>query len=420
MDTSPRPKQIPGFYYDEVKRRYFRIAHAASGGQYTLSSISKRRRTEKLVAEEEKLASTRAKQVGTRKRLHLPNVQALVMSQELGSHRSSRQEMVQSGLFRNIPSRARLLEMAGQRAKIAYDSRSQTMYFASSRFVSSHCMARDAHQPIQSFAQQIYPLTPVAPLRSCASSLSFEPETGILLGTSVGEGNRPAELFLKTDHGSRIATVDGTLWCSALRSGQSQFAVAGSTVLLYDCNTGDTSRQVVRINGKTDVMSMEFLDTHVLALGCRNGALQLFDVRTAGDRPKTMSRFTHNSPKGLGISRVKALSRDQILISGLQSSLCLYDMRFMKEDRPLVVYRGHRNEYNLNINSLEVYNDMIVAAQESSGLGLWNVGGDFLGVKCTTGQVDDVQLNLIRGTDVESDTIYTMSQGLLNEWKMGS
>lgn len=415
-------RDIPGFYYDETKKRYFKVAHAATGGQHTASALVKRRRLERDSQLERHRETSRAENLSRVRRLKRVAADALLHGRSVAEvPRLLNQVRLFSQGLEVDPARSRLLNPAGHRTKIAYNAPMQELYVAASRFIEAHTMS--CHSGEEQFGNlahdsQIRRMMPIAPLRSAASSLTFR--DGLLLGTSVGEAHRPAEVIIKTAQGGKISTIDGTLWCSAIQPDSARFAAAGSSVLLYDSLRTDDARQEIKIKGHTDVMSMDFLDNNVLCLGCRNGAVQLYDVRTSN--PSTSPRFNNVKAisKGgqtarVGISRVHALGSQSLIVSGLQNTLHTYDIRYLKADMPFVTFLGHKNEYDMSLNSLGVCGDLLVVAQESCNAKLWDLSGEYLGSKQTECQIDD--LVFPQAKSEEHDTMWTMSKGRLDQWR---
>lgn len=81
----------------------------------------------------------------------------------------------------------------------------------------------------------------------------------------------------------------------------------------------------------TDVFALEFLSDNpsVLLSGGRRGIIDITDLRV----PKFGSQadtITHPS----SITHIRQLDAHRILVSGLNSSLCQYDLRFRKLDSP--------------------------------------------------------------------------------------
>jgi hypothetical protein len=75
-----------------------------------------------------------------------------------------------------------------------------------------------------------------------------------------------------------------------------------------------------------DVFALEFLaDNHnILLSGCRKGILNITDLRVP-----TRNSNIINHPST--INHIRQLDKNQIIVAGLNSSLCQYDLRFLGE-----------------------------------------------------------------------------------------
>lgn len=88
----------------------------------------------------------------------------------------------------------------------------------------------------------------------------------------------------------------------------------------YDDNGGKPS----------DIFALEFLPKNpfVLLSGERNSTLNLTDLRAP---TYSLMRSTNNLIHPSSISHIKSLNQHQIVVAGLNSTLCLYDLRYRKE-----------------------------------------------------------------------------------------
>ncbi|CCG83235.1 Uncharacterized protein C12G12.10 [Taphrina deformans PYCC 5710] len=406
-------RDIPGFYYDQTRKRYFKVAHTASGGQYTASSIAKRHKSEKAAERAAELSLTKAKNAASRRHLHFELGNDMILKRSIGCQpMHSMERLFAHHLHRDV-KRSRLMNTAGYRTKFAYNAESSELYVAASRFIEAHSMNEAAEDMYSAISQDamIRRMMPIAPLRSAASSLTFS--AGTLVGTSVGEGHRPAEVIIKNAYGGKIATVDGTLWCSAVRPGSNHFAAGGSTLLLYDIAGAHDTRHEVNVKGKTDIMSMDFLDANILALGCRNGSLQLHDIRTKS--PTTSVRFHHGlRGQPSAIASVRSIGPQSLVIAGLQHSLNTYDIRFLRSNGSLVSFHDHRNDYDLSVNAMAICNQILAVAQENNDIKLWKLDGENLTTLTTEHLVDD--LSFPNSSAGQHDTLWSMSYGRLEQW----
>lgn len=97
----------------------------------------------------------------------------------------------------------------------------------------------------------------------------------------------------------------------------------------------------------TDVFALEFLSDNpsILLSGGRRGILNITDLRV----PKFgLDADTIRHPSS--ITHIKQLDAHRILVSGLNSSLCQYDLRFRKIDTPTTpvprTNKKHRSRHN--------------------------------------------------------------------------
>ncbi|KAM0352776.1 hypothetical protein ACHAO7_002521 [Fusarium culmorum] len=85
---------------------------------------------------------------------------------------------------------------------------------------------------------------------------------------------------------------------------------------------------------------------NVLLAGGRQPRLWITDLRA----PQPQWSFAKHASS---ITHIKSVNPYQVLVSGLQSSMALYDVRFLSRNpratKPLLHFSGHRNEAHINI-----------------------------------------------------------------------
>lgn len=391
-------RHIPGYYFDQEKGKWFKLAHPASGGRYTASAVAKRRRTDR-----QETASQPVKSSLKASQRHSAGAYLLERSTTYAAHGLSyERDLLQARTLSLQPLETRRFALGGRPAKFVLDSLGKHVYIASARCLSVHDLDTP-HVHDRPLHQQIRTLYPVAPFRSDASSLTWDAENDILLGTTIGDGHRPAEFLIRKGHWNGPAvcrTFRGSLWCSAAAPGKPCYMAGGSETLLFD-PISDKYRQILP-TGKTDTMTAEFASQNILLTGSRNGSIQIYDVRTT-EADMTI-RLHHGSPAS-GIARLKVLSTHQFIVSGLNSSLVKYDMRYLQQGQELVCYKGHKNEYDLSLNSLVICEGMLVVAQPRREVKIWSLEGSFLRSIETNADIHDMQF-------VRND-LYTLADGAL-------
>lgn len=89
-------------------------------------------------------------------------------------------------------------------------------------------------------------------------------------------------------------------------------------------------------NHPKDVFALEFLSDNpfVLLSGGRNGVLNTSDLRVSNLSSRLAADvIIHPS----SITHIRALNSHRIIAAGLRSSLCQYDLRFLKLDKPITL-----------------------------------------------------------------------------------
>ena len=217
-------RHIPGYYFDKDKNKWFKLAHPASGGEHTASSVIKRRRTENSNKEEQHVA-----------RLRLTrdiNVANYLLDRTCG--KGSIPSIIKARSLTLQETQA--FTLGGRPSKIAIDQENRHLYIASSRFLGVHDID-DPHARDRPLHQQIRSMHPIAPFRSEVSSLTWDASHGMLIATTTGDAERPAEFLIRKGAWAGPAvcrTFKGSLWCSAASPGKASYVAGGSQIIILD------------------------------------------------------------------------------------------------------------------------------------------------------------------------------------------
>lgn len=160
----------------------------------------------------------------------------------------------------------------------------------------------------------------------------------------------------------------------------------GSTygILVLDKHSGDLSwvnfDRFPQHKSPKDVFALEFsADNHnILLSGCRKGILNFTDLRVP-----TSNSDIINHPST--ITHVRQLDKNRVIVAGLNSSLCQYDLRFLGETTnftsspqipnksfrnrritsPVVQYPGYHNDSSIHMGfDIDLETGTVAAAQE--------------------------------------------------------
>ncbi|KAJ5892197.1 uncharacterized protein N7473_008425 [Penicillium subrubescens] len=355
--------EIPGFYYDPEKKKYFKIQanHVAPpGAQYSQASV-KRKRNE----QEEQERQAHVSQRIARETVHKPSFlhHPLVgVDREIGARRVSSSE---------LQDRQASVHVSQLRCKRLHDFepwpgpwnirhvlRSPRSGILITSGVHSHQSSVSICFPDHGEEKWIYNQTMERilfqePYRLSSVSLSH---TGYLLATfdsgpggdsflaprllpnpdESGDYRWPSEFL----HPIRIRTLQ-TLWCSAAcpTGDKALFAIGTSdglhTLEGYSShwtlsqkpfpNEKANQTQGFRRHGNSShasVQAVEWLSSDVIASGLRNSTVFLYDVRT-GD---TSLRLQHSQ----SVTKIRKVDPWRIVVGG-HNSVEMYDIRFVAE-----------------------------------------------------------------------------------------
>ncbi|KAJ5143736.1 uncharacterized protein N7515_002523 [Penicillium bovifimosum] len=356
-------REIPGFYYDEDKKKYFKIEanHAAApNAQYSQQSV-KRRRIEKETREKTAQSQQRIAKETVRKATSLrhPLVNLQREMGILGFSSTARQEqrarIQASQLHRTDLHRFEPWPNTYGISHVLRNPRSGTLIASTARGAESSVSVcfPDIEGSQWTYDQTMERMLFREPYWIGSMSLS---QTGYLLATmnngpqgdtflSVHRLPEPDEggnyvwpICLSVLHPIRIrADYKMSLWSSAAQpSGSSTHFAIGTSEGLHTLEATDNSWVLYKkpYNGGTEldngkgskyrkhkksVHAVEWLSPTVIAAGQKSCRIFLHDLRSAG----SVTRLRHND----SVMDMKCMDEHRLVAAG-PSSLRMYDLRF--------------------------------------------------------------------------------------------
>ena len=176
--------------------------------------------------------------------------------------------------------------------------------------------------------------------------------------------------------------ADTTFWASSPRpyGSTTAFALATSagTRLVAEDQTGWLFESqmpflhAMRIERDSEVVAVDWLDTNTIANGFRDGGIRFWDVRSQS--PASTS-FPVQHPSA--IAHVRKLNANTILVAGIESALCSYDLRYLKAGpinrqatvsitEPYVSFASYRNKDKLGTAiGCDVYADLVAVGTDT-------------------------------------------------------
>ncbi|KAF2182864.1 hypothetical protein K469DRAFT_690588 [Zopfia rhizophila CBS 207.26] len=345
-------REIPGFYYDREKKKYFKIQASHQGprpdSKYTKDNIKQAQKEQKKA---EKLASFRIR----RKKQTFPSSIILTSPISFSLHRELGH--APRGLF-SVPTiwpRAITSGYSSQilcpEASIRYfdlDAATNSIYAAYSDCGVRRLKPRYSH-PVPDPDQDYPPAFPYSydadrgthfwSMTSQISSLNYLASSGALMVTSLGS-DRPPTINVSdpSKDGPGIAEVytpSGvtTIWTasplppasvcknSVLPTATEIVAIGASRKLITLCRGPDGAwKYEEAAKFESDVQALAWVSENTLSVGCRDSTIHIWDLRSRG----SAHVLTHTSP----VSALRATDHEtRILCSGMQDTLVLYDWR---------------------------------------------------------------------------------------------
>ncbi|KAL8952647.1 MAG: hypothetical protein Q9222_001453 [Ikaeria aurantiellina] len=411
-------RNIPGFYYDAKRRKYFKITpswHALSHGTEYSSSVvdGKIQQTKDLHRQEE---HQRRKKRNLIRRSTVSALQeelgvsgpqidrTTVWAQGIGKHNfihwpqpSSNANPMQVQYFVHDPGTGAIILSA-----------SGSIHAGNSPIVY---LPREDHDDLCDTVDGT-PWVHAKSLGPCfhseISSLSISP-TRVVLATSLGtNGTQPSisltrlldpsiisenrYLALDDNIGSIIHPHGvNTVWASAAEPSSSRgtaFAVGTSKGVILaglDAQTTTTSTQICNWTPDDDhsctpdTTSVDFWSPDTILAGLRNGKVRIWDTRSNG----TNTRFLHHPASC--VNHVRTLDENKILVAGLRHSLCVYDARFTKprpqssfspfpSSQPIFTFATYRNKDHAYPKlGLDVHRNLVAAGTDDRKVQIFDV-----------------------------------------------
>ncbi|KAI8943361.1 hypothetical protein NX059_001376 [Plenodomus lindquistii] len=367
---------IPGFYYDEAKKKYFKIQSANASRhldlRYSAENIRKRERVDKIKeAAAARVSKTRKERVV---RHHANNLTNTCIEREIGLRRTSailhrlwpnacmygyaplphiampRPTRTTVRYFQHDPTDSYLFAVHGDNL-VAWHAPLHSLDEASTEDGSQSVQSTEPYATAftgsesHSSNSSMYTLedrsNEVALMTSPVSSLNLVPGTGALVVTTYGS-HSPAVVHLSDPVRGQIIVSQqytpkdcSTIWDSAPRREHfesstsrvstmiEQVAVATETSLLMFTRNLSWDFKFALQNVESPLLSVDWLDYNTVAMGCRNGKVLLYDDRANG----SSHILTHPNT----VTKIKrADDRTRVICAGLNNTMHLYDIRMAR------------------------------------------------------------------------------------------
>lgn len=161
-----------------------------------------------------------------------------------------------------------------------------------------------------------------------------------------------------------------TFWGSTAHPTSGDFALAsthGTFLIKASQATWTVSRGQ---KFRSEVITVDWLDTNTILNGLRNSTVKLWDARIGGPEG-TRSRIQHPS----SVTHIRSLNSRMVVVAGLKSHLCIYDMRFLRKTgftKPYIDYPSYRKEAGQVGGGFDVCKGVIAASTDDGSVQLFD------------------------------------------------
>ncbi|KAI4212045.1 MAG: hypothetical protein LQ351_005227 [Letrouitia transgressa] len=125
------------------------------------------------------------------------------------------------------------------------------------------------------------------------------------------------------------------------------------------------------IGSKSDALSVDYQDHNVILSGYRNGLVRLWDTRSQA----STIRLQHPS----SVAHARAMTGHRIAVAGLSNQLCVYDLRYTERysldavTKPSLWFSEHKNMATLRPQlGFDVHQNLVAAATDDNSLHIFD------------------------------------------------
>ncbi|RKL23878.1 hypothetical protein BFJ68_g1037 [Fusarium oxysporum] len=362
-------REIPGYYYDNEKKKYFKIekTHTAPSSAAWSSDAVKRRKVEH---EAQKLAERQAHQVKKHIKRHFvarDTVSSALLTREIGLP-----YVAESG--RGTVEDEDLGAAAWARGLVAKGNIPFAPSFARERHANMPCFYVSGEDEKTGLGASYATLDE----ETLVGSYIPTDENDELVFEAGWDPNCPQWLLGESILYQRVAVP---------HEGRGEWMVHNSTpappssdlICVASSNRGllkmhsegsvsvvapRTAQNGIQLPQEAFAQDFQEGNHNVVFTGGRQPRLWITDLRA----PEPQWSFANHASS---ISHIKSVNPHQVLASGLKSSTALYDVRYLSSDplgtKPMLHFNGHRNEAHFHIGWDVSPELKVVAAAQDNG-----------------------------------------------------
>ncbi|KAJ3878688.1 hypothetical protein F5051DRAFT_372419 [Lentinula edodes] len=358
------PKDLPGFYFDTQKNRYFPLSSRPStSSQNTLSS---------------------SKRSGSSVEVDPPTTPRVI-----SHHTRSAQSLNQRLLSSPVPHCRPLVNHDIQCTRVASTSRFDFSQTASFGDITEFCSATSDNGSTRRYigdnkgwlytcSTYMWPAEINLHSHSQVSSIKISGQKCV--ATCFGPVTKVAVQDLHVSGRTTLITLNQVhdVRVSHLQDNALILGAKGKAVYIPNI---DISGSVQHLSNpqNSDVFALD-RDENLIYTGLRNGSIIRHDLRVSSNKHDGQllfhSRFTPSkkSTSPSPVLYLKLVKDSQLLVSRMNGELCTYDTRFPVHSTPSQIFTGHRNSVTQKLGiCIDPMHEFLFAAGEDRCIRGWSL-----------------------------------------------
>ncbi|KAI9465522.1 hypothetical protein BJY52DRAFT_587734 [Lactarius psammicola] len=334
------PKELPGFYFDAQKNRYFPSSSKPGKARSEPPNRCSRH------TQAPRPSSTPPKSLSQTCR-HSPSVWHAIQRSRLAKHQRERIAATQQAMTAQFAA-----TRAYQAIPISvYTGQTLTAFAAGTNDSKVWSLAGDSYGVIHAFDPS--PITDFLSVPEHTLQRSWT--RGYQLDSHISSICSSGSRWVATSFGSSILIHDlpstrtarlspsphlaCDIWTSNLRGRSLVLGVRQRALLMQDL---ESLRDARCLETQSDVFALHQEESLVYT-GSRNGSIRRFDTRTRVPGPTLLSEVYTKSSNS--ITYLNVIKDWQLLVSTIRGTIEIFDVRYLQGSRPLLALLGHVNSY---------------------------------------------------------------------------
>ncbi|KAJ3777490.1 WD40-repeat-containing domain protein [Lentinula raphanica] len=418
-------KDLPGFYFDTERNRYFPLSSRPSSSTSATRSSTQRNSPERKRFKIETEANeptvsrtifhrTRTLPSSTTQRLFDCSLSSATRCNSLITHdarcsrfaSTSRFDFSQTSCFGNITEFCSATTEDGLTRRYIGDDRGwfYTGVVYGEPSSDNHLQGSDQYMPIDLPSAQTYMWPPDINLHSQSEVSSIKVSGQTCVTTCFGPITKVAVQDLRVSGRTTLITFNKVhdVRGSHFQDGSLILGAKSKAVYIPDINESGYIQYLYN-SQNSDIFALD-RDENIVYTGARNGSITRHDLRVPSEKHGHwlfQSRFSaqNNNRQPSSVSYLKLVKQSELIVSQMNGELCTYDTRFPLQNSPSRQFRGHRNSVTSRLGiCVDPAHDFLFAAGEDYCIRGWSLRtGQALhaydGTSASTAPVSTAMLN---------------------------